>query len=32
MMQRLKYIGGYRATIVESGVIEVGDEVMIEGI
>jgi hypothetical protein len=27
MMQGLKYIGGYRATIVESGVIEVGDEV-----
>jgi len=32
MMQGLKYIGGYRATIVESGVIEVGDAVMIEGI
>lgn len=27
MMQRLKHIGGYRAIIVQSGIISVGDEV-----
>ena len=27
MMRGLKYIGGYRAVIVESGVISVGDEI-----
>ena len=29
MMSGLKYIGGYRASIVESGVIGVGDEVQV---
>ncbi len=27
MMQGLKYIGGYRATIVQSGIVRVGDSV-----
>ena len=27
MMQGLKYIGGYRATIVQSGIIRIGDSV-----
>jgi len=32
MMRGLKYIGGYRAKIIKSGLLTVGDEIMIKGI
>ena len=32
MMTGLKYIGGYRAKIVKSGLLSVGDQIIIEGI
>ena len=29
MMKALKYIGGYRATIIQSGVISVDDDIIV---
>ncbi|MDD3591470.1 MAG: MOSC domain-containing protein [Sulfurovum sp.] len=31
MMQGLKYIGGYRAVIVKSGMVQCGDEIILKG-